>query len=57
MRAGLHTGEIEFVDDDIRGVTGHAASRIMAAANADEIPELAGNLRIEERELKAGGLN
>ena len=37
MRAGVHIGEVELVDDDIRGVTVHAASRIMAAAGADEI--------------------
>ncbi len=37
MRAGVHIGEVELVDDDIRGVTVHAASRIMGAARADEI--------------------
>jgi len=37
MRAGVHIGEIELVDDDIRGVTVHEASRVMAAAEADEI--------------------
>ena len=37
MRAGVHIGEVELVDDDIRGVTVHEASRIMSAAAADEI--------------------
>jgi class 3 adenylate cyclase len=37
VRAGVHIGEVELVDDDIRGVTVHEASRIMAAAGADEI--------------------
>lgn len=37
MRAGVHIGEVELVDDDVRGVTVHAASRIMGAARADEI--------------------
>ena len=37
MRAGVHLGEVELVDDDIRGVTVHEASRIMGAAGPDEI--------------------
>jgi class 3 adenylate cyclase len=37
IRAGIHIGEVELVDDDIRGVTVHEASRIMAAAGPDEI--------------------
>jgi len=37
IRAGVHIGEIELVDQDIRGVTVHEASRIMGAAGADEI--------------------
>jgi Adenylate and Guanylate cyclase catalytic domain len=37
MRAGVHIGEVELVDDDIRGVTVHEASRIVASARADEI--------------------
>ena len=37
MRAGVHIGEVELVEDDIRGVTVHEASRVMAAAEADEI--------------------
>ena len=37
MRAGVHLGEVELVNDDVRGVTVHEASRIMAAAAPDEI--------------------
>jgi hypothetical protein len=37
MRAGVHIGEVELVDDDVRGVTVHEASRILGAAGADEI--------------------
>ncbi len=32
-RAGVHTGEVEYVDADIRGVAVHLAARIMAAAD------------------------
>jgi class 3 adenylate cyclase len=37
IRAGVHTGEIEIVGDDARGVAVHEAARIMALAEADEI--------------------
>jgi class 3 adenylate cyclase len=37
MRAGVHLGEVELIDDDVRGVTVHEASRIMGAAAPDEI--------------------
>jgi class 3 adenylate cyclase len=37
IRAGLHTGEIEVVRDDVRGVAVHAAARIMALAGPGEI--------------------
>lgn len=37
IRAGVHVGEVEVVDDDIRGVTVHQAARIMALAADDEI--------------------
>jgi class 3 adenylate cyclase len=33
IRAGIHTGEVEFVDDDLRGLAVHMASRIMDAAD------------------------
>lgn len=32
IRAGVHTGEVEYVGDDIRGVAVHLAARIMDAA-------------------------
>ena len=37
IRAGVHVGEVEFVGEDVRGVTVHEASRVMAAAGPDEI--------------------
>ncbi len=37
IRVGLHTGEIEFVGDDVRGVAVHAAARVMSLAAADEV--------------------
>ena len=37
IRAGVHVGEVELVGEDVRGVTVHEASRIMAAADPDEI--------------------
>jgi class 3 adenylate cyclase len=32
IRAGVHTGEVEYVDGDIRGVAVHLAARVMDAA-------------------------
>lgn len=37
VRAGIHTGEVELVPDDIRGVAVHLASRIMSEAGAGEV--------------------
>jgi class 3 adenylate cyclase/pimeloyl-ACP methyl ester carboxylesterase len=37
IRAGLHTGEIEIVDEDVAGIAVHIAARIMALADADEV--------------------
>jgi class 3 adenylate cyclase len=37
IRVGLHTGEVEFVGDNARGVAVHAAARVMAAAGPDEV--------------------
>jgi class 3 adenylate cyclase len=37
LRAGLHTGEIERRDDDIRGLAVHLASRVQDAADVGEI--------------------
>lgn len=32
IRAGIHTGEVEFAADDLRGIAVHVAARVMAAA-------------------------
>lgn len=37
IRAGLHTGEIEVLDGDIRGLGVHIASRVEAMAEPDEV--------------------
>lgn len=37
IRAGLHTGEVELVGDDIAGMAVHAAARIMAAAEPGKV--------------------
>jgi len=37
IRAGVHSGEIELVGDDVRGLAVHAAARVMALAQGDEI--------------------
>src|SRR5882724_1293944 len=37
LRAGLHTGEIEIRGRDIGGIAVHAAARVMAQSNADEV--------------------
>jgi len=37
IRAGVHTGEVELAQSDVRGVAVHTAARIMALAQADEI--------------------
>lgn len=37
IRCGLHTGEVELVPQDVRGVAVHLASRIMALAGAGEV--------------------
>ncbi len=34
IRAGLHTGEVELVPEDVRGVAVHVASRIMSEARS-----------------------
>ena len=36
-RAGVHTGEAEVADGDIRGLAVHVAARVMAAAGAGEV--------------------
>ncbi len=37
IRAGVHTGEVELVPGNIRGVAVHMAARIMSAAGAGEV--------------------
>lgn len=37
VRIGLHTGRVEEVDDDVRGLAVHIAARVMAAAPDDEV--------------------
>jgi class 3 adenylate cyclase len=36
-RAGVHTGEIEIVGDDVAGIGVHIAARVMSAAGAGEV--------------------
>jgi class 3 adenylate cyclase len=37
IRAGLHTGECELMEDDIGGIAVHIGARVMAAAGPDEV--------------------
>jgi class 3 adenylate cyclase len=37
IRVGIHTGEVEFVGDEVRGVAVHAAARVLAIAGAGEV--------------------
>jgi class 3 adenylate cyclase len=37
VRAGLHTGEVELVGDDIGGIAVHIAARVLAQAQAGEV--------------------
>ena len=37
IRVGVHTGEVEFVGGDARGVAVHAAARVMGLAGPDEV--------------------
>jgi len=37
IRAGVHTGEVEVRESDIRGIQVHAVARIMSAAHAGSI--------------------
>lgn len=37
IRAGLHTGEVEFLGDDIGGIAVHIAARVAALALANEV--------------------
>jgi class 3 adenylate cyclase len=37
IRVGVHTGEVEFIGGDARGVAVHAAARVLSRAGADEV--------------------
>jgi class 3 adenylate cyclase len=37
IRVGVHTGEVEYVGADVRGLAVHLAARVMAAAGPDEV--------------------
>ena len=37
IRVGIHTGEVEFVGDDARGLAVHTAARIMSLGSADDV--------------------
>ena len=37
LRAGLHTGEVEIVGEDVRGIAVHIGSRVSALAGPDEV--------------------
>jgi class 3 adenylate cyclase len=37
IRAGLHTGELEVMDEDLGGLAVHIASRVMSAAGPNEV--------------------
>lgn len=37
IRVGIHTGEVEFVGTDVRGIAVHTAARVMSLAGPDEV--------------------
>ncbi|HKY47156.1 MAG TPA: adenylate/guanylate cyclase domain-containing protein [Acidimicrobiia bacterium] len=37
IRVGVHTGEVEFIGDDARGLAVHAAARVMSVGGPDEV--------------------
>jgi class 3 adenylate cyclase len=37
VRVGVHTGEVETVGDDVRGIAVHVAARLLALAGPDEV--------------------
>lgn len=37
IRVGIHTGEVEFVSDDVRGIAVHIAARVSSLASAGDI--------------------
>jgi class 3 adenylate cyclase len=60
IRAGVHTGEVELVGDDVRGMAVHIGARVSAPARANEVlvsrtvaDLVAGSgITLVERELK-----
>ena len=37
IRVGVHTGEVEFIGEEARGLAVHAAARVMSLAGPDEV--------------------
>lgn len=37
IRVGVHTGEVELIGDDVRGLAVHAAARVMALGGANDV--------------------
>jgi class 3 adenylate cyclase len=37
IRVGVHTGEVEFTDNDVRGIAVHIASRVASLAQANDV--------------------
>jgi class 3 adenylate cyclase len=37
IRVGIHTGEVEFIADNVRGVAVHAAARVLSVAGPSEV--------------------
>ena len=37
IRVGVHTGEVEFIGDDARGLAVHTAARVMSLGAPDEV--------------------
>jgi class 3 adenylate cyclase len=37
IRAGLHTGECEFVENDVGGIAVHIGARVAAKAQSEEV--------------------
>ncbi len=62
IRAGVHTGEVELVSGDIRGVAVHMAARVMAVAGPGELfvsattQELLAGSGLEFRDVGSHGL-
>jgi class 3 adenylate cyclase len=48
IRAGVHTGEVEFVAGNVRGLAVHMAARVMAVARAGEVTVSATTMQLAE---------